>query len=113
MSIVLPEFIWVASGGKTLIQDYKFLFFTGRKCLVFPDLSEDDNVYLYWSEKLHGYNRKYGYGFEMVDFYSEFLQYDSELIRFCKYDGKFDIADFVLDFNKNDVYINFLKKKLG
>jgi hypothetical protein len=112
MSIVLPEFIWVASGGKTLIQDYKFLFFTGRKCLVFPDLSADDNVWSYWSDKLNGYNRKYGYEFEIIDYYSEFLRYDSELIRFSKCEGKFDIADFVLDFNKNDGYTDFLKTKL-
>lgn len=70
MSIVSPEFIWVASGGKTLIQDYKFLFFSGRRCLVFPDMSEDDNVYTYWFEKLTNYNRKYGYDFEVVDYYS-------------------------------------------
>ncbi|MBN2777767.1 MAG: hypothetical protein JXR36_08995 [Bacteroidales bacterium] len=113
MSIVLPEFIWVASGGKTLIQDYKFLFFTGRKCLVFPDLSADDNVWLYWSEKLMKYSRKYGYEFEIVDYYGEFLKYDSELIRFCKCEGKFDVADFVLEFNKNDCYVNYLKNKLG
>jgi hypothetical protein len=112
MSIVLPEYIWVASGGKTLIQDYKFLFFTGRKCLVFPDLSEDDNVWSYWSEKLNGYNRKYGYNFEIVDYYSEFLQYDADLIRFSKCEGKFDVADFVLDFNRDNVYVDFLKKKL-
>jgi hypothetical protein len=112
MSIVLPEFIWVASGGKTLIQDYKFLFFTGRKCLVFPDLSEDDKVYQYWFEKLTYYNRKYGYDFEIVDYYSDFLQNDSELIRYCKCEGKFDIADFVLGFNTNDAYMDFIKNKL-
>jgi hypothetical protein len=112
MSIVLPEFIWVASGGKTLIQDYKFLFFKGRKCLVFPDLSEDDNVYSYWFEKLTNYNRKYGYDFEIVDYYSEFLQNDNELIRYCKCEGKFDIADYILNFNKNGIYTDFIKTKL-
>jgi hypothetical protein len=111
MSIVLPKFIWVASGGKTLIQDYKFLFFTGRKCLVFPDLSEDDNVYQYWYEKLSGYNRKYGYDFEIIDYLSEFLLNDEELIRKCKCQ-KFDIADFVVHFNKNNSYTMFIKNKL-
>lgn len=111
MSIVSPEFIWVASGGKTLIQDYKFLFFSGRRCLVFPDMSEDNNVYTYWFEKLTNYNRKYGYDFEIVDYYSEFLQNDHELISYCKCE-KFDIADFVLDFNLNDVYIDFIRTKL-
>jgi hypothetical protein len=112
MSIVLPEYIWVASGGKTLIQDYKFLYFTGRKCLVFPDLSEDDNVYIYWLDKLTYYNRKYGYDFEIVDYYSDFLHNDIELLRYCKCEGKFDIADFVLDFNTNNAYIDFIKNKL-
>jgi hypothetical protein len=112
MSIVLPEFIWVASGGKTLIQDYKFLFFTGRKCLVFPDLSEDDNVYQYWFEKLTYYNRKYGYDFEIIDYYSGFLKNDNELIRYCKCVGKFDIADFVMDLNTNNAYTDFIKNKL-
>jgi hypothetical protein len=112
MSIVLPEYIWVASGGKTLIQDYKFLFFTGRKCLVFPDMSEDDNVYLYWLEKLTNYNRKYGYDFEIVDYYSEFVGNDKEVIRYCKCEGKFDIADFVMYFNINNSYTNFIKTKL-
>ncbi len=112
MSIVLPEFIWVASGGKTMIQDYKFLYFTGRKCLVFPDLSEDDNVYLYWLEKLTYYNRKYGYDFEVLDYYSEFLHNDIDLIRYCKCEGKFDVADFVMDFNAKNAYINFIKVKI-
>jgi len=113
MSIVLPEFIWVASSGKPMIQDYKFLFFTQRKCLVFPDLSADDNVYQDWLEKLTYYNRKYGYDFEIIDYYSEFLKYDNEMIRYCKCEGKFDIADFVLDFNYNNVYTAFIRNKLG
>ncbi len=112
MSIVLPKFIWVATGGKTLIQDCKFLFFTGRKCLVFPDLSEDDNVCQYWFEKLSYYNRKYGYDFEIVDYYSDFLKNDNELIRYCKCEGKFDIADFVMDFNTDNAYTDFIKTKL-
>jgi hypothetical protein len=111
MSIVLPDYIWVASGGKTLIQDFKFLFFTRRKCLVFPDMSEDDNVYLYWLEKLTGYNRKYGYDFEMVDYFSEFVQSDEESIKKCKCE-KFDIADFILHFNINNSYTKFIKNKL-
>jgi hypothetical protein len=112
MSIVLPEYIWVACAGKNMIQDYKFLFFTGRKCLAFPDLSEDDNVYQYWFEKLTYYNRKYGYDFEIVDYYSDFLQNDNELIKYCKCEGKFDIADFVLHFNTNNVYTDFINNKL-
>ena len=111
MSIVLPEFIWVASGGMHLIQNYKFLFFTGRKCLVFPDLSEDDKVYKYWYEKLSGYNRKYCYDFEIVDYLSEFLNKDEELIRKCKCE-KFDIADFVMHFNINNSYTKFIRNKL-
>jgi len=58
------------------------------------------------------YNRKYGYEFEIVEYYSEFLQFDSELIRFCKCEGKFDIADFVLDFNKDNLYLDFIRFKL-
>jgi hypothetical protein len=112
MSIVLPEFIWLASGGKTMIQDYKFLYFTGRKCLVFPDLSEDDNVFEYWLEKLIYYNRKYGYDFEIIDYYTEFLHNDIDLIRYCKCVGKFDIADFALDFNANNSYTDFIRNKI-
>lgn len=111
MSIILPEYIWVASGGKTLIQDYKFLFFTLRKCLVFADLSENDNVYIYWLEKLTEYSRKNGYDFEFIDYYSEFVENDETIINYCKGKG-FDIADFVLHFNINDSYIKFIKKKL-
>jgi len=96
MSIVLPEYIWVASGGKTLIQDYKFLFFAGRKCLAFPDLSLDDNVYQYWIKKLSYYNKKYDYDIDIIDYYSEFLQNDIGLINYSKLKG-FDIADFVLE----------------
>jgi hypothetical protein len=111
MSIVFPEFIWVASGGKTLIQDYKFLFFTRRKCLVFADMSENDNVYDYWLEKLTEYSRKYGYDFEFIDYYSEFLENDETIINYCKGKG-FDIADFVLHFNINNSYVKFIKNKL-
>lgn len=111
MSIVMPEFIWVSSGGKTLIQSYKFLFFSGRKCLVFPDLSADDNVYKYWSEKLTYYNRKYGYDFEILDYYSDFLNNNSERINYCK-GLKLDIADFVMDFNRKNIYVDYLRNKL-
>jgi len=112
MSIVAPEFIWVASGGKTLIQDYKFTFFGKRKCYVFPDLSSDDNVYNYWLEKLTLYNRKYGYNFEFVNFYTDFLKGDKELITNCK-NEKLDVADFVLHFNDGGIYTDFLRRKLG
>lgn len=111
MSIVFPEFIWVASGGLNLIQSYKFTFFGGRKCFVFPDLDIEDNSYNYWYEKLSQYSRKYGYDFEFLDFYSEFLQNDQGLIKFCK-ERKFDVADFVVEFNRKSLYTKFLRGKL-
>ena len=111
MSIVMPEFIWVASGGKTLIQDYKFLFFSGRKCHAFPDLSPDDNVYKYWSEKLTYYNWKYGYDFKLVDYFSDFLQNNNDRINYCK-GLKLDLADFAMHFNRENIYLDYLKNKL-
>lgn len=112
MAIVFPEFIWVASGGKTMIQDYKFLFFTNRKCLVFYDLHPKDDIYLDWSEKLTFYSRKYGYDFELIDYYSDFLKNDKEKIEYWK-NKQFDVADFVLYLNSDNKYVNYLKDKLS
>lgn len=111
MSIVFPEYIWVASGGRSLIQDYKFIFFGKRKCYVFPDMSSDDNVYDYWYKKLSMYNRKFGYDFQFVDYYTEFLHDDKNMIQFCK-DKQFDIADFMINFNKENCYLDFLKTQI-
>jgi hypothetical protein len=106
MSIILPEFIWVGAGGNTWIQYYKFLFFSGRKCLVFPDMSENDITYKMWYDKLN----QYGYDFEFIDYYSEYLCNDSEMINHFKEKG-WDIADFITDFDKKS-YVNFIKNKL-
>jgi hypothetical protein len=112
MSIVLPDYIWVATGGLYLIQDYKFLFFTGRKCIAFPDMSENDIAYEYWFKKLTDHSRKYGFDFELVDYYSEFMGNDKDSIQYCKTQLKLDVADFVMHFNKNNSYTVFIKNKL-
>jgi hypothetical protein len=111
MSIVMPNFIWVASGGKTLIQDYKFNYFTGRKCYAFPDLSPDDNVYKYWSDKFDFYNRKFGYDISLVDYYQEYYLHDQNRITKFK-NRKHDVVDFVLKVKPLDHYIAYLKSIL-
>ncbi|HLO60938.1 MAG TPA: DUF6371 domain-containing protein [Bacteroidales bacterium] len=112
MSMVFPDFIWLASGGKTLIQDYKFTFFTGRRCLVFPDLSEDNNVWNYWVKKMTYYSMSLECDFVFIDYFSGFLQKDRELIGKVK-SLSFDPADFVLDFNDGGCYTTWLKNQIN
>ena len=57
-----------------------------------------------WLDPLVSYEEKYADAFMKI-----IQEYDSELIRFCKCEGKFDVADFVLDFNKDNGYTDFLK----
>src|ERR1035437_3192991 len=121
MSIVLPEFIWVASGSATYIQDYKFMFFANRKCYAFADMSENDKTYLYWKKKLDGYNDKNNCDFQLIDYYTDFVNKHykefsenttpEDLLIAYKEKG-YDLADFVLGYNNNNRYIKFFKKLL-
>lgn len=122
MSIVMPEYIWVASGSATYIQDYKFLFFNNRKCYVFADMSEGDKTYLYWLKKLESYNNKFDTKFQLVDYYTEFVNKHykefsinstpEELLIAYKIKG-YDLADFILEYNDKNIYTKFLTELMS
>lgn len=47
MSILMPEFLWLATGGSTGINKEKFQTLTGKKVILYPDLGQYEN----WKKK--------------------------------------------------------------
>jgi hypothetical protein len=102
----MPEYTWLASGGKTMIQDYKFLFFSRRNVLVFPDLSEENKTSNYWLQKLNYLSINYRFDLKMID-YAQMFPADMQNVFKC---NGCDVADFVLNFNTNNWYLIVLKR---
>ena len=50
MSAVKPEFIWLATGGKTELNVAKLKPLAGRKVILFPDTDETGQTYRDWFE---------------------------------------------------------------
>lgn len=46
-SVYLPQFIWIATGGKFGLSDSKYNVLKGRRVVLFPDI----NAYSYWKQK--------------------------------------------------------------
>jgi hypothetical protein len=46
-SVYLPQFIWIATGGKYGLNDNKYNVLNGRRVVLFPDI----NAYSYWKGK--------------------------------------------------------------
>jgi hypothetical protein len=48
MSEVKPEYIWLATGGKTELNVAKLRPLAGRRIILFPDTDEDGQTYREW-----------------------------------------------------------------
>jgi hypothetical protein len=48
MSEHFPQYIWLASGGLTELQDFKFRPLRGRKVVLFPDTDTDGTAFKAW-----------------------------------------------------------------
>jgi len=100
MSIVYPEFIWVATGGLLNLQPHKFPYYNYRKWLFFADLGkyEDETIKKYWMKQVDKISENYS--FTVCDF----INYKPPKISNHEFkrciDKGYDIADFVLDYMK-------------
>lgn len=123
-SIVFPEFNWLATGGKGFLQSYKFIYYSGRTWLFFPDLGKNNKTKVttkdYWKSKVKGISEKYSMFYYFIDFVPEPLTPNNNLSEvFQQYTfntnaeiNGFDIADYILDYklkcNGYDNYIDYM-----
>ena len=114
-SIVFPDYVWLASGGKPYIQEYKFNYYSGRNWFILPDLSTEDNTLKYWVKCLDKIKTKY----QMYDTFIDYMPEDNQTNDFnlnAKANG-LDIADYILDYTlkcgKYDNYIDYMTAVLN
>lgn len=113
-SIVFPNFIWLASGGKNNIQQYKFNYYNGRKWLIFPDLSRDNTTLNKWKESIDKIKMKYSMFETFIDYLPP-VNIDNKPFINQAIEKGFDIADFILDYNfkcNNLQYIDYMTELL-
>lgn len=107
MSIVMPEYIWIAAGSLQGMQTYKFenigLF---KHFYLFPDMSTGDKAKTSWEK-----NCKYvlNHHFKTIDYYPKELG-DTQRIEDAK-NGK-DVADFIIGNPLRDSYVGEIRAKL-
>lgn len=114
MSIILPEFHWMATGGLgNLSQSYKWNGITGKDIFLFPDFglvkSKSKTVEEYWTdiitEKISSdYGSMGWYG--TVNYIPDYI---SDEDKYKLREKGIDVADFVLD---NPDYIPFIQNKM-
>ena len=49
-SVLFPEFIWMASGGKTMLNASLFAPLGNRRIVLFPDTDETGETYILWTQ---------------------------------------------------------------
>lgn len=87
-SVFLPQFIWLATGGKTNLTAEKMQVLNGRKVVLFPDL----NCFNEWTNKANEFSK------------SMFISVSDLLERKATADEKkagLDLADYLLRFDCN------------
>lgn len=104
MSIVLPEYRWVATGGSKSVAEWKFALI--QDINLFPDISKDDAIKIHWESVCEEMDIEY----KSIDFIppSHFI---NEYVIKRDVMGD-DIADFVLEIYKEEGYDalqNYLK----
>ena len=100
MSIICPEFIWVATGGLFNLQPWKFTFYNNRKWLFFPDLGNNKDVTIkdYWMKQVEKITENYSFTqCKFIDYLQPKININS--LKHCIESG-YDIVDFILDYMK-------------
>jgi len=100
MSIVYPDFIWLATGGLQNLQPFKFPDYNNRKWLFFPDLGNNKDVTIkdYWIKQVDKISENYSFTVcKFIDFIPP--QITNDRLNKCIAQG-YDIADFILDYMK-------------
>lgn len=50
LSELFPDYLWMASGGKTMLNASLFAPFGDRRIILFPDTDESGETYRFWSQ---------------------------------------------------------------
>ncbi len=102
-SILMPQYVWVATGQKQLLKPYKFPYNTHRDYYIFPDMDGNlDNSYYtdYWTEQAEivAYNCP-PFKHKVIDYTPNYLN-DMGLGNGLRMSGS-DIADIFLKMSSN------------
>lgn len=91
---MLPDFLWLATGGAENLNKEKIEVLKGRKVILYPDASKDGTIYAKWRKKAYEFN------FQISDLL------ERETTPEQKAEG-LDIADFLVankqNISKNDL----------
>ena len=88
-SVMLPNYLWLASGGAENLNKEKLRPLRGRNVILFPDASRDGIIYQKWK------NRAKQYGFEVSDYLEQYANDEQKA-------NGVDIADFLINRNKQN-----------
>lgn len=104
-SAYLPDFIWLATGGKDGLTSEKLRVLSGRNLILYPDLSIDGKVFKQWSVKANELEQRFPGTRFLV---SDILEKNAS--NSARNDG-WDLADYLLN---NDILDNIaIRKKKG
>jgi len=84
-SVFFPELIWLATGGFSNLTKDKFLFLTGRRILIFPDL----NCCQHWAKKVSEIRTLLSGDFLVSNFLEQHATQEEK-------DHGYDLADFLI-----------------
>lgn len=99
MSMVFPQYKWLATGGLLNLNKNKFGFFQNRRVLVFPDLGvykrENISVKDFWRNKMNEVCTMVSITYAIVNFVPANM-YTEQLARWTE-QGK-DVVDFLFEY---------------
>ncbi len=91
-SLVFPELIWLASGGKEGLSPYKFESLRNRNVFLFPDLTrpgDTKNCFDLWVKEINTINGMITGYFEVSDFFENRASITEK-------EAGLDLADYIL-----------------
>ena len=88
MSEAKPEYIWLATGGKTELNVAKLRPLTGHKVILFPDTDETGETYREWYDVAEAATDVFGHPFTV----SSILEQQATKAQKA---AKIDIADLL------------------
>lgn len=91
-SLVFPELIWLASGGKEGLSPYKFESLRNRNVFLFPDLTrpgDTKNCFDLWVKEINAINGMITGYFEVSDFFENRASKTEK-------EAGLDLADYIL-----------------